>query len=89
MKVFVEPGQVKFRGKTCQKIIIAFVFVMYILRKISFNAICRYVVSFICPLKFCLPLFHSMALMNGNKGAYIKYVGGGPWRFTNFSKVIS
>ena len=44
MKVFVEPDWVKQRGKTSQQIMIAFVFDMYILKKISFNAIYRYVV---------------------------------------------
>ena len=34
----------KLRGKTSQQIRMAFVFVMYILKKISFNTIYRYVV---------------------------------------------
>ena len=57
----------KIKRQDLQQIMIAFAFVMYNLKKISFNAIYRYVVFFICPLKFCLRLFHSMVLMYGNK----------------------
>ena len=47
MKVFVGPGWVKLKGQTFQQIMIAFVFVMYILKKISFNAIYRHVVFYL------------------------------------------
>ena len=51
MKVFVGSGWVKLRGKTSQQIMIAFVFVMYILKKISLNAIYKYVIFFYTSIK--------------------------------------
>ena len=39
MKVFVGPGWEKLGGKTSHKITIAFVFPIYILKKININAV--------------------------------------------------
>ena len=50
MKVFIGPDWVKLGGNTFQQITIAFVFVIYILKKISFNAIYKYVVFYL-PIK--------------------------------------